>query len=86
MAFALGPEAVERLQGWGGNAAGVREYRPVVEALLGRPGTERAGAWLSSMGDEDGAGTVAELFAGPLRVLRAAERAGAGAVGAALEF
>ncbi|WP_268250308.1 hypothetical protein [Kitasatospora griseola] len=31
-------------------------------------------------------GTVAELFAGPVRVLRAAERAGAGAVGVALEF
>ncbi|MEV7124332.1 hypothetical protein [Kitasatospora griseola] len=90
LAFALGPEAVERLPGWGGefvlDAAGVREYRPVVEALLGRPGTEQAGAWLSSMGNEDGAGTVAELFAGPVRVLRAAERAGAGAVGVALEF
>ncbi|MFJ1797210.1 hypothetical protein [Kitasatospora griseola] len=90
LAFALGPEAVERLPGWGGefalDAAGVREYRPVVEALLGRPGAERVGAWLSLMGNEDGAGPVAELFAGPVRVLRAAERAGAGVVGVVLEF
>ncbi|MFI9789134.1 hypothetical protein ACIHEI_37315 [Kitasatospora sp. NPDC051984] len=90
LAFALGPEAVERLPGWGGEfvlaAAGVREQRPVVEGLLAGAEAGRAEAWLSVMGNEDGGGTVAELFAGPVRVLRAAESAGAGAVGLVLEF
>ncbi|MFD8481717.1 hypothetical protein [Kitasatospora sp. NPDC059673] len=90
LAFALGPEGVERMPGWGGefalDAAGVREQRPVVERLLAGADAGRADAWLSVMGNEDGGGTVAELFAGPVRVLRAAERLGAGAVGVVLEF
>ncbi|MFD8600443.1 hypothetical protein ACFV1L_36145 [Kitasatospora sp. NPDC059646] len=92
LAFALGPEAVQQLPGWGGefvlDAAGVRAWLPAVEALLGAPAESaerRADAWLSVMGN-GGDVAAAELFAGPVRVLRSAMRQGAGAVGMVMEF
>ncbi|MFF4345544.1 hypothetical protein ACFY00_37255 [Kitasatospora sp. NPDC001540] len=94
LAFALGPDGVERLPGWGGefvwDAGQVRERLPEVEAVLGVGGAARESAfgraaeWLAEEGD--GEGEVAELFEAPLRVLRAAARAGEGAMGVEMVF
>ncbi|QKW18886.1 hypothetical protein HUT16_07215 [Kitasatospora sp. NA04385] len=94
LAFALGPDGVERLPGWAGefvwDAGQVRERLPEVEAVLGVTGAAREAAfgraaeWLAGVGDGDG--QVAELFEEPLRVLRAAARAGEGAMGVEMVF
>ncbi|GAA2126610.1 hypothetical protein GCM10009759_79100 [Kitasatospora saccharophila] len=96
LAFALGPDGVERLPGWAGefvwDAGRVRERLPAVEAVLGVTGAAREAAfgraarWLAWYGDGGGAAEVAELFEAPLRVLRAAADAGEGAMGVEMVF
>ncbi|WP_209439594.1 hypothetical protein, partial [Kitasatospora phosalacinea] len=64
LAFALGPDGVERLPGWGGefvwDAGRVRDRLPEVEAVLGVTGAAREAAfgraaeWLAAYGGGGG--------------------------------